>query len=357
MASPRPSQTDTVTSEAALGQQVKDVQGENSKDVKEEPNPPSDSMDTEEHVEKEENVQDMLVESPAPAQDSVEIDHPQGELEPTIQLERDGSSETQVEHVGAVCVMVEETELGRVTVEETEEVRVTAGETEVARVTAGETETMRVTTEVNEQMETNQDTCDIKINPGDIESVVDELAATVNDSTNISERENNAECREPASESMETDQLTVKEDCVTDEVTAVTPEKSDDEVVTQDEVNNKVTGSDLNNATVNRTSPGPSEVAIPQVSVAMEIDTDGENLDTCSVTKPDVTESNRPHVVQESEIVPNVALSQPVESMQGETSAIINSGNTTESDANETLLQAENNSDGDGLGTKLAADT
>ena len=152
-------------------QQPRPGQGENVKDVEEETNLPSEAMDTQGDVEKEENMQEMLVESPAAAQDAIDVDQPQVEQESTTQLRSDGRVET-VEVSMALP--------------KTDEVSGTVEEAEMTRVTADETEVVRVTDQENENMETNQDVSHIESNQSKIKSNVDDVNTLTNELANIS---------------------------------------------------------------------------------------------------------------------------------------------------------------------------
>lgn len=335
-------------------EEVKEDQGKNTTELSLETGPPPESMITEQvDVKKEENVQEMLVVSPSATQNVVQIDPTQ--VEQTTQPDRDSSVETDV-----TCVTAVENEQVDVKKEENvqemlvENPAATQGvfkmdptqghgeqTTQPKRDESVETEVACVTAEENEQMEINQ---------GYIENVVDELIVAVNDSTNLSKQEGNVECTDTASELMETDQLTVKEDGVTSEVTLVTPAQSDGETskgdCTEGEVNDKAEQSDTSG---NRAGIGSSDTTIPQVPVAMEIDTQGENSDTSSLTKLGLTENKL-----ESATAQNSESNQLV---NPETSAVMNIETAAEYHGSETLVQVHNSSEQDGLSTKPASNT
>lgn len=345
---------------ADLGQEeVKEDQGQNSKDLSVETGPPPESMITEQvDVKKEEDVQEMLIGSLAVTQDVLQMDPTQGHREQTTQPERDGSVETEVACVTAVAnekvdvkkeenvqeMLVENPAVTQNAVQMDPTQEQVEQTTQPERDGSVEPEVVCVTAEENEQMEINQ---------GSIENVVDELTVAVNDSTNLSKQEGNVECIDTASELMETDQLTVKEDGVTQEVTQVTPAQSVGETlkgdVTEGEENDKAEQSDTS---TNRASIGSSDATIPQVPVAMEIDTQGENSDASSLTKVELTESKL-----ESATAQNSESDQPVKSGEAETSAVMNIEPVAEYDGSETLVQLDNSSEQDGLSTKPASNT
>lgn len=304
MGGPSPSQTNTDQSEANRRQEeAKEVQEQNSKDRKQETSPPSESMVTEQvDVKKEEHVQEMLLENPGATQDVVQVNATQAQVKQVTQLERDTE------------------------------------ETEVACVTAEE----------NELMETNQ---------GNMENVVDELVVAVNDSTNLSEQGGNVECIETTSESMETDQLSNKEDGVTQEVTQVTTDPAHNQAsrgdLTEGEVNDSAVDSELSE---NRAAAGSSDVTMQQVSIAMEIDTQGEKSDANSPTKLELSESETPSKhLQESKITLNREPHQALNS--GNETTVMNVESVAERDANESLVQADNSSEDSGLCTTPATNT
>lgn len=233
-------------------------------------------------------------------------------------------------------------------------VQVNATQTQVKQVTqlernTEETEVACVTAEENELMETNQ---------GNIENVVDELVVAVNDSTNLSEQGGNVECIETTSESMETDQLSNKEDGVTQEVTQVTTDPAHNQAsrgdLTEGEVNDSAVDSELSE---NRAAAGSSDVTMQQVSIAMEIDTQGENSNANSPTKLELSESETPSKhLQESEITLNREPHQALNS-GNETSTVMNVESVAERDANESLVQADNSSEDSGLCTTPTTNT
>ena len=311
-------------------------------------------------VQKKENAQEMLVENPAVTHDAAQVDSTHRQ-EPTTQRELDGSVETEV-----ACVTTEENERVDVNKEENaqemlvENPAVTQDGVQMDSIQAQgqqttqperdgsvETEVACVTAKEIEPMETNQD---------NIENVVDELIVAVTDSTSLSEHEGNVECVETVPELMETDQLTVKEDSVTQEVTQVTSAQSDDKIsrsdVTEGEVNDKGVGSELSDTAANRASLVPSDTTMPPVPVAMEIDIHGENNDASSLTKYEPTESKL-----ESATAQNSEPSQPPNSKEVEASSIMKVGTAAEHDASEALVQVGNSSAEEGLSTKPASNT
>lgn len=253
-------------------------------------------------VKKEENAQELLVENAAVLQDVVQMDPTEEQKEQSTQPERDESVETEVSHVAA---------------------------------------------EKNEQMETNQ---------GNIEHFVDEAGVAVNDSTNLSEQEGNAECTETASELMETDQLTIKEDGVMQDVTKVTSAQSDDETsrggITEGEVDEKVIDSEQVDTAANHMSLGSSDATVSQMPVAMEIDNQGEHKDTSSFTKPDLADSEL-----ELATVKNSESIQPVNNAEDETSTGMNIETVAEYKASEALVQGDKSSGTDGLSTQPTCNT
>lgn len=296
-------------------EEVKKDQLQNFKDLKQETSSPPESMLTEQvDVKKEENAQEMLVENAAVSQDVVQMDPTEVQKEQNAQPERDESVEIEVSHVAA---------------------------------------------EENEQMETNQ---------GNIENFVDELTVAVNDSTNLSEQEGNAgqegnaERTGTSSELMETDQLTIKEDGVMQDVTHVThvtyvtSAQSDDKTssggVTEDNVDDKAIDSEQVDIAANCTSLGSSDATVSQMPVAMEIDNQGEHNDARSLTKPELTDSGL-----ESATVKNSASNQPVNNAEDETSTRMNIETVSEYKTNEALVQGDKSSETDGLSTQPTSNT
>ena len=266
-----------------------------AKELKEETSLPSESMVTEQvDGEEEENVREMLVESSGSTEDVVQVNTTRDQVEQILQLERD-TEETQV-----ACV----------------------------------------TSEENELMETNQ---------GNMENVVDELVVTVNDSTNLSEQVDNVECIETTSESMETDQMTTKEDGETQEVTQVTTDQSHNQAlrgdVTEGEVVDNTVDSELSDSTVNRAGAGSSDTTMLQMSVAMEIDTQGENSNANSPTKGELPERETPSKhLQESKIALDGEVIQGLNSGEDGTSTVINAETMAEGDTNDASVLADTSS-------------
>ena len=309
---------------------------QNSKDVKEEKGLPSESIVTEQvDVVKEENVQEMLVENPVASQKSIVTEQVDEEKEINVQemlVENPGSRESIVQMNRTQGQEEEITQLER----DTEETKVAC-----------------VTTEENELMETNQ---------GNMESVVDEPVVTVNDSTNLSEQVGNVECIETTSESMETDQLTTKEDGVTQEVTQVTADQSYNQAlrgdVTEGEAVDNTIDSVLGDSTVNRAGAGSSDTTMLQMSVAMEIDTQGENTDVNSPTKVELSERETPSKhLQESEIALAGEANQGLNSGEDGTSTVMNVEAMAECDTNEGSLPADTSSKDPGQCTTPATNT
>ena len=318
---------------------------QNSKDLKEETSSPSESMVTEQmDVKIVENAQEMLVENPDATQNSEDLKQdtsPPSESMATKQVDvkkEETVQEMLVENLGA-----------------TQDVQVNATQVQVEQITqlerdTEETEVACVTAEENELMETNQ---------GNMENVVDELVIAVNDSTNLSEQGSNVECIETTSESMETDQLSSKKDDVTQEVTQITTDQSHNQAsrgdLTEGEVNDNAVDSELSE---NRAGLGSSDATMLQVSVAMEIDTPGENSDANSLTKLELSESETPSKhLQESEIAVNREPHQALNSGENETSNVMNVETVAERDANEGLVQADSSSEDSGLYTTPATNT
>ena len=307
-------------------QQPRPGQGENVKDVEEETNLPSEAMDTQGDLEKEENMQEMLVESPAAAQDAIDVDQPQVEQESNSQLRSDGRVET-VE----VSMVLPKTDEVSGTVEEAEMTRVTADETDV-----------RVTDQENENMETNQDVSQIESNQSKNKSNVDDVNTLTNDLANISGQGDDSKRTEPVSESMETDQLNPEKYCMTSEgMTATSDEAQGEE---------EIRGSEQDDVTVDPMSPEPSDVTMVRVSVATEIEAPTENSDTRFVSTHDVTEGDTTPVAQESEVSPFIiASNQQADVMQSETAA--------GKDGVKASIQEEKSSNDQGVAAELAADT
>ena len=401
-ASPSSSLMVTGNAEAADIEQeeAKDIQGQNSKDLNQETSLSSESMVTEQvDVEKpKESVQDVLEENPAATQDVVQMDPTQpGQVEQNTQLERDGSVEAQVE-----CVTAEENERMETNIEHVADAPIVAvnDSTNISeqegnvKCTEPVTESMEtdqltvkedcvtqeVTVVTSDQSDNHPSSVNISEQEGHVECtkplsqsmetnqlavkedcVTQEVTVVTSDQSdnhascaNISEQEGHVECTEPSSETMETNQLTVKEDCVTQEVTVVTPDRSDDHAsrdsVTEGEMNDKVVGSELSDGTVGCISPGPSDEIMPQVSVAMEIDNQGENSDTSSLKKLERPEHETPsRCVKESATVPNSGSNQPLNSGEAETSLIIDNETAAGYDENESLVQPDNKSADSGL--------
>ena len=264
---------------------------QNFKDLKEETSASSESMITEQlDVEKEENVEKMLVENPGATEDVVQVSSAHGQAEHITQLERD----------------------------------------------TGEPEVACVATEENELMETNQ---------GNIENVVDELVAAVNDSTKLSEQGGSVECIDTTSESMETDQVTSKEDGVTQKATQVTTDESHNQAsrddLTEGEVVDNAVDSEISDSTVNCAGAASSDAVMLQVSVAMEIDTQGESSDANSPTEVELSESENPSKLLQE---PEIALDRALDSGDGETSVVMNVETLAECNTNESSVQDDTSS-------------
>ena len=317
-------------------QQPRPGQGENVKDVEEDTNLPSEAMDTQGDLEKEENMQEMLVESPAAAQDAIDVDQPQVEQESTTQLRSDGRVET-VEVSMALP--------------KTDEVSGTVEEAEMTRVTADETEVVRVTDQENENMETNQDVSHIESNQSKIKSNVDDVNTLTNELANISGQGDDSKRTEPVSESMETDQLNPEKYCMTSEgMTATSDEAQGEE--------EEIRGSEQDDVTVDPMSPEPSDVTMVRVSVATEIEAPTENSDTRFVSTHDVTEGDTPPVAQESEVSPFIiASNQQADVMQSGKSVVMNSETAAGKDGVKASIQEEKSSNDQGVAAELAADT
>lgn len=322
---------------------------QNTKDLKEETSTSSESMVTEQlDVDKEEHVPEMLVEDPGVAQKSKELKEETSvpsESMVTEQVEmkkEENFQEMLVENSGSTEVVVQ--------------VNTTQGQVEQITLLERdkeETEVACVTAEENEFMETNQ---------GNMENVVDELVVAVNDSTNLSEQGGNVECIETTSESMETDQLTSKEDGVTQKVTQVTSDQSHNQAlrgdVTEGEVVDNAADSELSASTVNRADAGSSDATMLQMSVAMEIDIQGENSAANSPTKVELSEreTSSKHL-QESEIALDRESNQGLNSGEDGTSTVMNVETITECDTNEGSVLADTSSEGSGLCTAPATNT
>ena len=393
---------------------VVEEQGKETNTVNQEENPPSEqgSVNTE-------NVQEMLVESPAPemlvgspvpemlvgspvpemlvgspapemlvgipapemrvgstvpvTQEFVRINEAKSPVEQTRQFEDRGSVETAVTSVRAaenenvdmktgenVQEMVVESP-APVTEEvmpETPSVEQTAKPEEGGGI---ETGAGNVTVAENESMETNQDQkkCDL-----------DELAIAVTDSTNVTEQggkveDHSTESTELTSELMETDQGTFKEDCVTQEVMPGMSLQSSDQAsggaVTEDRENNTVVDLKLSNTNLDYSGHGQIDETVMYASVAteMEIDTQGENSECNSVEKSELATPEMPSG--------NVKLTENVESNQhalnsgvephvitDTTPTLITDGNH---EASEALEQSHNKSTEEGCGATLTTDT
>ena len=299
-------------------------QGKETNNVEKEGNPSSETMVTEQvGVKPTENIpatfvegpeSEMLVGSPVPVTEEggVKMDETQSPLEDITQHEEGRSIETGV--AGEMAVENE-----NIDVKTEENVSDVLDEIPVSVMQDGmaeeqleqpaqpkdgasvETEPVNGTGMGNENMETNQD-----LNKHDVDELV---TVTVSDSVNFREEESKVEeqCGEStelALELMETDQVFVKEDCVTQQVTPVM--SGDQEFkgdVTQGEVNDQVV--DLNNqsdAAAEHTGLGQNDEAPIHASVAMEIDTQGETSEYCSVQKSEhATEEMQPDSNQLSE--------------------------------------------------------
>ena len=288
-------QVDVKKEELAPDVFVENSSAQNFKDVKEERGTSFESMITEQvDVEKEENVEKMLVENPGATEDVAQVSSTHGQAEHITQLERD-TGEPEV-----ACVAIEE----------------------------------------NELMETNQ---------GNIEHVVDELVAAVNDSTKLSEQGGNVECIDTTSESMETDQVTSKEDGVTQKATQVTTDESHNQAsrgdLTEGEVVDNAVDSEISDSTVNCAGAASSDAVMLQVSVAMEIDTQGESSDANSPTEVELSESeNQSKLLQEPEIALDREPNQALDSAHGETSVVMNVETLAECNTNESSVQDDTSS-------------
>lgn len=313
-----------------------------SKELKEETSVPSESMVTEQvEMKKEENVQEMLVENSGASQNSKDLKEETSLPSQDVEKE-ENFQEMLVENSGSTEVVVQ--------------VNTTQGQVEQITLLERdkeETEVACVTAEENEFMETNQ---------SNMENVVDELVVAVNDSTNLSEQGGNVECIETTSESMETDQLTSKEDGVTQKVTQVTSDQSHNQAlrgdVTEGEVVDNAADSELSASTVNRADAGSSDATMLQMSVAMEIDIQGENSAANSPTKVELSEreTSSKHL-QESEIALDRESNQGLNSGEDGTSTVMNVETITECDTNEGSVLADTSSEGSGLCTAPATNT
>jgi len=281
---------------------------QNFKYLKEETSASSESMITEQlDVEKEENVEKMLVENPGATEDVVQVSPAHGQAGHITQLERD-TDEPEV-----ACVAIEESEL----------------------------------------METNQ---------GKIENVVDELVAAVNDSTKLSEQTGNVECIDTTSESMETDQVTSKEDGVTHKATQVTTDESHNQAsrgdLAEGEVVDNAVDSEISNSTVNRAGAASNDAVMLVVSVAMEIDTQRESSDANSLTEVELSESENPSKhLQEPEIAFDREPNQALDSGDSETSVVMNVETLAECNTNESSVQDDASSKDSELYTTPATNT
>lgn len=384
---------------------VVEEQGKETNTVNQEENPPSEqgSVNTE-------NVQEMLVESPAPemlvgspvpemlvgspapemlagipapemfvgstvpvTQEFVQINEAKSPVEQTRRFEDGGSVETAVTSVMAaenenvdmktgenVQEMVVESPAS-VTEEvmpETPSVEQTTKPEEGGSI---ETGAGSVTVAENESMETNQDLkkCDLDV-----------LAIAVTDSTNVTEQggkveDHSTESTELTSELMETDQGTFKEDCVTQEVMPGMSLQSSDQAsggaVTEDRENNTVVDLKLSNTNLDYSGHGQIDETVMHASVAieMEIDTQGENSECNSVEKSELATPEMPSGnVKLTEIVESNqhALNSGVEPhvITDTTPTLITDGNH---EASEALEQSHNKSTEEGCGATLTTDT
>lgn len=259
-------------------------------------------------LETERNVQDMLVESPVSVTREAMAELP---LERTTQSKHDGSPGSGV-----------------------------------ANVTAIETE----------NMETNQD----RDKHDDSEHIV-----SVNDSANVNEQgdtveEHSGASTEVASELMETDEMAIKDDCVTLQVTTSRSGDEDLRVGMADgEVKDTMVDLHLSDAA------GDHDGTMLHASVAMDIDEREESSDSRSVQKSEgetgETISGR---VQLSEISQNVESNQPgnsgdVLSVTSEATPMLlmDSKISVGDGTREALAQADIRSMEDGDDTTSTADT
>ena len=349
-------------------------QGKETSSVEKEGNPSSEAMVTEHvGVKPTENipatfvegpVSEMLVGSPVPVTEEggVKMDEAQSQLEEITQHEEGRSIETGV--AGEMAVGNE-----NIDVKTEENVDDVLDEIPVSVMQDGmaeeqleqtaqpkdggsvETEPVNGTGMGNENMETNQD-----LNKHDVDELV---TVTVSDSVNFREQESKVEehCGEStelALELMETDQVSVKEDCMTQQVT---PDVSGDQEskgdVTQGEVNGQVVG--LNNqsdAAVEHTGLGQNDEAAIHASVAMEIDTQGETDESCSVQKSEnATDEMQPDSNQLSETSLKTGINQLVNngdaslvSSKVMPARVTDSETASDLDTNEALVPADNSS-------------
>lgn len=349
-------------------------QGKETSNVEKEGNPSSETMVTEQvGVKPTENipatfvevpVSEMLLGSPVPVTEEggVKMDEAQSPMEEITQHEEGRSIETGVAGEMAVeneniDVKTEENvdnELDEIPVSvmqdgmTEEQLEQTVKPKDGRRV---EAEPVNVTGIGNENMETNQD-----LNKHDVDELV---TVTVSDSVNFREQESKAEehCGEStelALELMETDQVSVKEDCVTQQVT---PGMSGDQEfkgdVTQGEVNDQVVElNNQNDAAVEYTGLGQNDEAAIHASVAMEIDTQGETGESCSVQKSEhATDEIQPDSNQLSETSLRTGTNQLVNngdaslvSSKVMPARVTDSETASDLDTNETLVPADNSS-------------
>ena len=377
MANPSTSQTNTDQSAAnPCQEEVKQVQDQNSKDLKPETSRPSESMITEKlDVDKEQHVREMLVENPGEAQNLKDLkevtstssepmvtgqvdvkkekhvpemlsENPSAQNFKDLKVETSASSESMITEQLDV---EKEENVEKMFVENpgaTEDVaQVSSTHGQAEHITqlerdTGEPEVACVATEENELMETNQ---------GNIENVVDELVAAVNDSTKLSEQGGNVECIDTTSESMETEQVTSKEDGVTQKATQVTTDESHNQAsrgdLTEGEVVDNAVDSEISDSTVNCAGAASSDAVMLQVSVAMEIDTQGESSDANSPTEVELSESENPSKhLQEPEIALDREPNQALDSAHGETSVVMNVETLAECNTNESSVQDDTSS-------------
>ena len=375
LASPRSPPSAMDSSMAQDGNEVfEENQGKETNNVEKEGNPSSETMVTEQvGVNPTENVpatfvegpvSDMLVGSPVPVteEDGVKMDEEQSPPEDITQHEEGRSIETGV--AGEMAVENENTD-----VKTEENVDDVLNEIPVSVMQDGMAEEQleqtaqpkdggSVETELNgtgmgkENMETNQD-----LNKHDVDELV---SVTVSDSVNFREQESKVEeqCGEStelALEFMETDQVSVKEDCVTQQVS---PGMSGDQEfkgdVTQGEVNDQVVDSNNQiDAAAEHTGLGQNDEAPIHASVAMDIDTQGETSEYCSVQKSEhATEEMQPDSHQLSETsLRRTGTNQLVNngdaslvSSKVTPARVTDSETASDLDTNESLVPADNSS-------------
>ena len=309
-------------------------QGKEANNVEKEENP-SESMATDQvGVNPTENipasfvegpVSEMLVGSPVPVtEDGVKMEETESPLEETTQHEEGKSTETGL--AGEMVVENENTDvktvgnvddvLDEIPVPVVQDGMADEQLEQTAHPENGEsveTEPVNVTGTGNDNMETNQD-----LSKHDVDELV-----IVSDSMNFTVQESKVEeqCGEStelALELMETDQVSVKEDCVTQQVTpGISGDEENRGDVTQGEVNDQVVElTDQSDAAIENKGLGQSDEAAVHESVAMEIDTQGESGESCPMQESKLAKDEmQPDSKQLSET-----------SQKGETNQLVNSG-------------------------------